>query len=135
MDKKGWVRGTRGLLAHCTKSHRVDTWEGKKLDSTNILEFCTHRVLEDSQVSDIMDNKIALESIPVKDMSATNGVPSTTPKGTPKVLRTKEPLSTPAADVEEDDIDKPYDWLKRYPTIVMRKDGSWVELRCDICQV
>jgi hypothetical protein len=122
------------MLAHANKSHKIDTWEGKKLDSTNILEFCTHRQLPDSEVADIIDNKIQLEPIPCREVTQ-NGVAATTPKTTPKLLKTKDSSYTPGREGEEDEIDKPYDWLKKYPTIVMRSDGEWVELRCDICKV
>jgi hypothetical protein len=30
-------------------------------------------------------------------------------------------------------LDMPYDLLAKYPTIVMRRDGQWVELRCKVC--
>jgi hypothetical protein len=122
------------MLAHANKSHKVDTWEGKKLDSTNILDFCTHRKLSDSEVSEIMDNKMPLETIPCRDVT-TNGVASTTPKSTPKVVKVKDAIVPLTPGEGEDDVDKPYDWLKRYPTIVMRKDGQWIELRCDVCHV
>jgi hypothetical protein len=122
------------MLAHANKSHKTDNWEGKKLDSTNILEFCVHKQLTDNEVSDIMDHKVQLDVIPCQIPQ--NGVSSTTPKGTPKTIKRKSDAEFPAAiKQDEDDADKPYDWLKKYPTIVMRNDGTWVELRCDVCGV
>src|ERR1700753_3464310 len=117
------------MLAHANKSHKVDTFGGRKLDSTNILEFCTHRQVSDEEVEQILDGHLKPEAIPVRDV---NNVNAQFTASTPKVTKVP-PLINGKPTIEERDL--PYDWLVRYPTIVLRKDGIWVELRCDICGV
>ncbi|KAF2672604.1 hypothetical protein BT63DRAFT_131833 [Microthyrium microscopicum] len=128
IEKKGFIKGARGMLAHANKSHKVDTYGGRKLDSQNILEFCTHRDLNDGDVEAILSGQEPLDIIPVRDAQA---VDQQFTASTPKV--TKVAAAGITNGHEPTDSDLPYDWLLKYPTVVLRKDGTWVELRCDIC--
>jgi hypothetical protein len=128
IDKKGYIRGARGMLAHTSKSHKLDTLGGKKVDSTSILEFCTHRELSHADVLALMAGDMKVETVICREIGA-NGQVSTTPK------TTKAPPPAPAVVSHTEDDDRPYDWLQKYPTIVLRRDGQWVELRCDLCGV
>jgi hypothetical protein len=129
IDKKGWIRGARGMLAHTSKSHKQDTLGGKKVDSTSILEFCTHRELSHAEARSLMVGDTKVEMVLCRDIGAVGQVSTT-----PKYNKVAPPATTVVSHVTEDD-DRPYDWLQKYPTIVLRRDGQWVELRCDLCGV
>jgi hypothetical protein len=131
------------MLAHANKSHKMDIYKGRKLDSVTILEYCTHRELTDDDVQAVVDGTLKPELIPVRDIG--NVSQSTTPKiakdigsvvqsPAPKAAKLSPPGVT-SVQLPADDDDRPYDWLQRFPTIVLRRDGQWVELRCDICGV
>lgn len=121
----------------------MDIYKGRKLDSVTILEYCTHRELTDDEVQAVVDGSLKPEVVPVRDIG--NVSQNSTPKiakdfstavqsTTPKPAKILAP-GLPPLPVTADDDDRPYDWLQRFPTIVLRRDGQWVELRCDICGV
>jgi len=122
------------MLAHANKSHKVDTFGGKKLDSTNILEFCTHRTVTEEEVTQILDGKQIPEAVVCREATNTDQrFAASTPKVT-KANANGTPNSKGVV-LEHEESDQPYDWLMKYPTIVLRKDNTWVELRCDVCGV
>jgi hypothetical protein len=129
-DKKGWICGARGMLAHANKSHKVDFFGGKKLDSTNIIDFCTQRELSASDLDDINLDLEKIEKIPCRE------VINASQQAAASIEAEPEPKIEPNIEfVAEDEPDRPYDWLAEYPMVVMGKAGKWVELRCDICGV
>jgi hypothetical protein len=130
------------MLAHCTKSHKIDYYNNEKLDSVNILEICLHQNLTHDDVNSCLAGVMKFDIIPCRDMNSLAARPAksresavekvSTPKlATPRVSTPVE--RSPGEKKAPEDRDMPYDWLAKYPTIVMRRDGQWVELRCDVC--
>jgi hypothetical protein len=131
------------MLAHCTKSHKVEYLNNEKLDSVNIIDICLHQNLTHEDVNNCLAGTMKFDIIPCRDMNsaAPRVAKAVRESAAERVSRESvaERVATPAASspVEKkpqpEDRDMPYDWLAKYPTIVMRRDGQWVELRCDVC--
>jgi hypothetical protein len=127
------------MLAHCTKSHKIEFFNNEKLDSVNIVEICNHRSLSQDDVVACLSGTMKFDIIPCRDISG-----HAQDQATPRLAKSREsgvehPSTPHGSSPNEkkgptDDRDMPYDWLAKYPTIVMRRDGHWVELRCDVCK-
>jgi hypothetical protein len=126
------------MLAHCTKSHKVEYYNNEKLDSVNIIEICNHRSLTFDDVTACLAGTMKFDIIPCRDMNsvaqdhAAPRVGKSRDSGVDHLATPKD--SSPLEKKVPEDRDMPYDWLAKYPTIVMRRDGQWVELRCDVCK-
>jgi hypothetical protein len=133
IDKKGWIRGGRGMLAHCTKSHKIEYYNSEKLDSVNILEICLHQNLTHDDVKSCLSGAMKFDIIPCRDISGAAARPAKSRESAVEHVAKTVDSSPAEKKVQPEDRDMPYDWLAKYPTIVMRRDGQWVELRCDVC--
>jgi hypothetical protein len=121
------------MLAHCTKSHKIEFYNHEKLDSVNIIDICLHQNLTHDDVNNCLAGTMKFDIIPCRDIG--NMGPRAGKSRDSAVERLATPAESSPAEKkpQPEDRDMPYDWLAKYPTIVMRRDGQWVELRCDVC--
>jgi hypothetical protein len=129
------------MLAHVTKSHNVITVDDVRLDSVNILPYCTVRELADEEAQAIADGNIKVEMIYCREkINQGDWKFVKPPGGQPTILNGIEKEPETVNDVESVSAPtgasaRPDDWLSKYPTIVLTRANKWVELRCDICGV
>jgi hypothetical protein len=129
------------MLAHVTKSHRVDMCDGTKLDSVNILRYCTYRQLADEEAQAIADGDSKVEKVSCADVDVSvDNIKPLTPVALSNGNSIKTSKENDLANHGElngsvTNTPKPSDWMSRYPTIILTKGGAWIELRCDLCGV
>lgn len=86
------------MLAHIGKSHHIISYEDRKLDSTNLLDYCTIRQVLDDELNDIIDmnTDIQIKMIPCRDIDANRQATSDNVSASASAEPIEAPLVVPS---------------------------------------
>jgi hypothetical protein len=123
-QKQSFFSGFSGILAHLTQRHPTAKHDlkAKRLGDV-VWDKCVVRSLDETDIQSLMAGLATIE----KKLAEAARHPST------GLGELEPPQKVDDERQESEDGDRDYDYLVNFPTIVLRADRVWVELRCIIC--